>query len=217
MRVVERIGPLAPAFATVGASVCVSSLLLTTVPHALGPSQGVPPLKGETGPASVTVSPLKRLVPHGQSRVARAADHPIPAGPSRASTTPTPSSPSVPTQVSPIGTPSHTTTPPPPALPGPTPAPPAASPPVSVTVAAPPTDKRKPAKDTSKPGWGHGDPNHDHTGPPGKGSKNQKNQQTPPAQAPPATQPTPPAPAPPATPGTEHGSPQSGKKKSGGR
>jgi hypothetical protein len=217
MRVVERIGPLAPAFATVGASVCVSSLLLTTVPHALGPSPGVPPLKGETRPASVTVSPLKRLVPHGQSRVARAAGHPIPAGPSRASTTSTPSSPSVPTQISPIGTPSPTTTPPPPALPSPTPAPPAASPPVSVTVATPPTDKRKPAKDTSKPGWGHGDPNHDHTGPPGKGSKDQKSQPTPPVPAPPASQPPPPVAAPPATPGAEHGSPQSGKKKSEGR
>jgi len=204
MRVVERIGPLAPAFATVGASVCVSSLLLTTVPHALGPSPGVPPLKGETRPASVAVSPLKRIVPHAKRHVARPADRPIPAGPTRAPTTSTPSSPSVPTQVSPIGTSSPPPTPPT-APPGPTPAPPAASPPVSVTVAAPPTDKRKLPKDTSRPGWGHGDPNHGHTGPPGKGSKDQKNQ------------PTPPVAAPPATPGTDHGSPQSGKKKSGGR
>ena len=217
MRVVARIGPLAPAFATVGASVCVSSLLLTTVPHALGPSPGAPPLKGETRPAIVAVSPLKRLGPHGQSRVARPADHPIPTGPARAPTTSTPSSPSVPTQVSPIGASSPTPTPPPPVPPSATPASPAASPPVSVTVAAPPNDKPKLPKDTSKPGWGHGDPNHDHTGPPGKGSKDQKNQPTPRAPAPPATQPTPPVPAPPATPGTEHGSPQSGKKKSEGR
>jgi len=217
MRVVERIGPLAPAFATVGASLCVSSLLLTTVPHALGPSPGVPPLKGETRPASVAVSPLKRLVPHARNRVARPADRPIPAGPTRASTTSTPSSRNVSTQVSPIGTSSPAPTPPPPAPPGPTPAPPAASPPVTVTVAAPPTDKRKLPKDTSKPGWGHGDPNHGHTGPPGKGSKDQKSQPTPPVPAPPASQPPPPVAAPPATPGAEHGSPQSGKKKSEGR
>ena len=50
--------------------------------------------------------------------------------------------------------------PPPPPRPGPPPPPPAPSPP-------PPS--AAPAEST-KPGWGCGDPNHTHTGPPGKGS-----------------------------------------------
>jgi len=202
MRVVERIGPLVPAVATVGASVCVSSLLLTTVPHALGPPPGVPPLKSQTRLASVSVSPLKKLVSH--SRVARSGDGRSSTEPARASNTLSRSSSRVPTQVS-----QGVSPPPPPAPPSPPspPTPPAAppvTPPGSVTVAAASTDKRKRPKPTTRPGWGNGDPNHDHTGPPGKASKGQKDQTTPPQAAPPAT------------PATEHGSPQGGGKKSEG-
>jgi hypothetical protein len=200
IRVVERIGPLVPALATVGASVCVSSLLLTTVPHALGPPPGVPPLKNEARPASVSLSPLTQPVSH--SRVARSADHGSPARPARAPTTLTPSSRRVPTPVS-----QGASRPPPPAPPSPPspPTPPAApsvTPPAAVTVTAASTGKPKRPKDTTRPGWGHGDPNHDHTGPPGKPAKDQKDQTTPPQAAPPAT------------PGTEHGSPQGVEKKS---
>ncbi|HYY63778.1 MAG TPA: hypothetical protein VE688_04140 [Gaiellaceae bacterium] len=39
------------------------------------------------------------------------------------------------------------------------------TPPPSVPVVQASADKG------SRPGWGHGDPNHDHTGPPGKGPK----------------------------------------------
>ena len=72
--------------------------------------------------------------------------------------------------------------------------------PAPVTVAQATTDKGKPPKDGSKPGWGNGDPNHDHTGPPGKESKNQ------------ATSPGLPEPA--AAASDQHGSDQNGEKKS---
>jgi hypothetical protein len=49
---VARIGPLLPAFATVGASLCASSLLLTTGPQALGPPPVVPPLTTKVGVSS---------------------------------------------------------------------------------------------------------------------------------------------------------------------
>jgi len=201
MRVVERIGPLVPAIATVGASVCVTSLLLTTVPHALGPPPRVPPLKSAARPASVSVSPLTHLVSH--SRVARSPEHRSSAGPARASNKLTPPSRPVSTQVSQGASPPPPAPPSPPSLPTP-PAAPSVTPPASVTVAPATPDKPKRPKDTTRPGWGHGDPNHDHTGPPGKASKGQKDQTTPPQAAPPAT------------PATEHGSPQGGGKKSEG-
>ena len=106
-------------------------------------------------------------------------------------------------QVSPVGAsaaplPSPPT--PPPSPPSPPPAPAVAPAPAPVTVAQATTDKGKPPKDGSKPGWGNGDPNHDHTGPPGKQSKNQ------------ATSPGPPEPA--AAASDQHGSDQNGEKKS---
>src|SRR6266566_6361084 len=62
--VVERIGPLVPAFATVGASICVSSLLLSTGPQALGPPLVVPPLTREVGRiAASLLLPAQRLSP----------------------------------------------------------------------------------------------------------------------------------------------------------
>jgi hypothetical protein len=199
MRVVERIGPLVPAIATVGASVCVTSLLVTTVPHALGPPPGVPPLKSPARPASVSVSPLTHLVSH--SRVARSPEHRSSARPARASNTLTPPSRPVPTQVSQGASPPARPAPPSPPSPPAPPAAPSVTPPASVTVAPATPDKPKRPKDTTRPGWGHGDPNHDHTGPPGKSTKGQKDQTTPPQAAPPATP-------------TEHGSPQGVAKKS---
>jgi hypothetical protein len=199
MRVVERIGPLVPAIATVGASVCVTSLLLTTVPHALGPPPGVPPLESPARPASVSVSPLTHLVSH--SRVARSPEHRRSARPARASNTLTPPSRPVPTQVSQGASPPPPAPTSPPSPPTP-PAAPSVTPPASVTVAPATPDKPKRPKDTTRPGWGHGDPNHDHTGPPGNPAKGQKDQTTPPQAGPPAT------------PGTEHGSPQGVEKKS---
>src|SRR5207244_3453243 len=121
-RMVARIGPVVPAFTTVAASVCASSLLFATGPRALEPP------------------------------------------------------------------------------PSPPPAPAVAPAPAPVTVAQATTDKGKPPKDGSKPGWGNGDPNHDHTGPPGKESKNQ------------ATSPGLPEPA--AAASDQHGSDQNGEKKS---
>ena len=67
--------------------------------------------------------------------------------------------------------------PPPPASPQPPPPPPPTPPPPP----APPSPPQLPsapvvqttADKGSRPGWGRGDPNHTHTGPPGKGSKSE--------------------------------------------
>jgi hypothetical protein len=65
---------------------------------------------------------------------------------------------------------------PPPAPPPSPPAPPAVAPtPPSVSIVQTAADKG------SRPGWGHGDPNHDHTGPRGKGPE---------PEAPPSAAPT---------------------------
>ena len=67
--------------------------------------------------------------------------------------------------------------------PTPAPTPPTAQPPAQSTTAesAPPTTPQPaPAQqgtegtETGKPGWGHGDKNHDHGGPPGDGEKHDK-------------------------------------------
>ena len=85
--------------------------------------------------------------------------------------------------------PKHDSTqPPPPARPQP-PAPPTSppssppSPPASppVTPPSPPAIVQTTADQGSRPGWGHGDPNHAHTGPRGKGPK---------SEAPPTVAPT---------------------------
>jgi hypothetical protein len=194
---VERIGPLVPAFATVGASVCASTLFLTTLPHTLGPSSPVvPPLSREVERVVVSLSPPTQLLARGRSRVTRPAERRSLPTPTRRSATSRPSSHSVSTQVRPIGAPA----PLPPALKTP-PAPPVALPPPSAPPEQASAGKRKPPKDTNKPGWGRGDPNHDHTGPPGKGAKAQENQ--------PAT----PGSVPPVAAGNQHGSSQNGEKK----
>jgi hypothetical protein len=76
-----------------------------------------------------------------------------------------PTHPTSPPPAPPPAPPSPPPPPPPPPPPSPPP-PPAVTPPPSVPVIQASADKG------SRPGWGHGDPNHDHTGPPGKGPKN---------------------------------------------
>jgi len=193
--IVERIGPLVPAFATVGASICVSSLLPSTGPQALGPPLVVPPLTRVVGRIAASLSlPAQRLSP-GRSEAARPAEHRSLSAPPRrlASSTSYRSSGEVP----PVGA----LPAPPPAPPVTPPAPAVTPPPAPVPVVRASTDKRKP-KDTSKPGWGHGDPNHDHTGPPSKGSKGQKDEATFPPTGPWLAT------------GDQHGSAQQGEKKS---
>jgi hypothetical protein len=200
-RTVARIGPFVPAFATVGASVCVSSLLLATEPQALGPSPVVPPLTREVGRIVASLSPSAQLLSRGRGPAARPADRRTLSAPARVRATSPPSSHRVSRQVSRVGAPSAT----PPPAPSPPSPPPVARSPASAPVAQAPTDKGKPPKGTNKPGWGHGDLSHDHTGPPGKGSKGQTNQPTP-------------APAGPAVAaGARQGSVQNGEKKSTGR
>jgi hypothetical protein len=196
---VERIGPLVPAFATVGASVCVSSLFLATVPHVLGPPPVVPPLTREAERVVVSLSPPAQLLSHGRSRVAHPADRRSLSAPARGSVTSTPSSHHVSRPVSPIGA-----SPPLPLPPNPPSAPPVTLPPPSVPPAQPSANTGKRPKDSNKPGWGHGDPNHDHTGPPGKGPKGQGQ----------ANQPTTAGEGPPVAAGDQHGSSQNAEKKS---
>jgi hypothetical protein len=202
-RMVARIGPVVPAFATVAASVCASSLLFATGPRALEPPPVVPPLTREVGRVVASLSPPSQTFTRGRGPAARPVKRRSVSAPLRrlATATPTPHRSS--RQVSPVGAsaaplPSPPT--PPPSPPSPPPAPAVAPAPAPVTVAQATTDKGKPPKDGSKPGWGNGDPNHDHTGPPGKESKNQ------------ATSPGPPEPA--AAASDQHGSDQNGEKKS---
>jgi hypothetical protein len=86
--------------------------------------------------------------------------------------------------------------PPPPPTPPPSPPPPPAPPPSPPPPASPPTRAvsvvRAPASKGERPGWGKGDRNHDHTGPPAAPP-------TPPPPTPP-TPPTPPQPPQPQTP-----------------
>jgi hypothetical protein len=162
---VERFGPLVPAIATAGASVCVSSLLLATGPQTLGPQSVVPPLTSEAGRVVASLSPPASTSSVGKSRVAPPTNRRSLSSPARAPAPSAPPSHRPSTQVSPIGA-----SPPPPQLhPSPPPTLPATGPTASSPAVQASTGK-------GKPGWGYGDPNHDHTGPPGKGANRQKSQ-----------------------------------------
>jgi hypothetical protein len=181
-QMVARIGPLLPAFATVGASVCASSLLLTTGPQALGPPPVVPPLTTKVGRVVASFSPPAQPLSRSRGPAARPADRRSLSAPAPRSATSTPTSRLSSRPVSPVGA-SKAPQPPPPS-PTST-APPVTPPPRSVPIPRVSTEKEKRPKDGNKPGWGQGDPNHDHTGPPGKGPTGQKNQATSTPAAPP--------------------------------
>ena len=198
-QMVAGIGPLLPAVATVGASVCTSSLLLTTGPQVLGPPPVVPPLTTKVGRVVASFSPPAQHLSRSRGPAARPADRRSLSAPAPRSATSTPTSRGSSRPVSPPAASKA----PQPSLPSPaSTAPPVTPPPASVPIPKVSTDKEKRSKDENKPGWGHGDPNHDHAGPPGKGSKGQENQAT-----------TTPA-APPVPEGDKHGSGQNGGKKS---
>jgi hypothetical protein len=198
-QMVARIGPLLPAFATVGASVCTSSLLLTTGPQALGPPPVVPPLTTKVGRVVASFSPPAQPLSRSRGPAARPADRRSLSAPAPRSATSTPTSRGSSRPPSPVGAAKA----PPPSAPSPaSPAPPVTRPPASVPIPKVSTDKEKRPKEGAKPGWGHGDPNHDHAGPRGKGAKGQENQAT-----------TTPAP-PPVPEGDQHGPSQNGGKKS---
>jgi hypothetical protein len=218
---VERIGPLVPAVATVGASVCATSLLLATGPQAVESPPVVPPLTREVGRVVASLSPPAQLLSRGRGPTARRVERRSLSAPPHGLASSPPTSYRSSGQAS---RPVRASSPPAPSPPSPLPAPPVTPAPAPVTVVQGTTYKQKRPKDASKPGWGHGDPNHDHTGPPGKGSKGQQNQPTSPGAGPPGqeskgqqNQPTSPGAGPPATPGGQHGSPQNGDKKSAGR
>jgi hypothetical protein len=206
-RMVERIGPLVPAFATVGASVCVSSLLLTTGRQALVPQPLVPPVREVGRVVAALPPPAQRLsrgqrpatrsagLSRGRRPATRAAGHRI--APARESAAPTPNSHASSRRVRRVG-----------ARAAPPPSPPS-RPPTSVTpqptsepAAQAPAEKGKRPKDRKRPGWGNGDRNHDHTGPPGNGSEGELSRAKT-ARA-----------GPPVAADDQHGSSQNGAKKS---
>ena len=211
-RAFERIGPLVPALATVGASICVSSLLLAPGPQTpLGPHPVVPSFTTKVGHVVAALSPPAQPRSRRRGLVA-----PSPVSRSLSATAPRSATstanlhPSL-SQVGRLEAPPASPSPPAPSSP---PSPPAAPPvtpqPAPEPVTQAPTQNEKRPKDGSRPGWGHGDPNHDHTGPPGQASKGQKNNQTTVAPAAPV------APVPPAAPGDQHAPHQNGEKKSPG-
>ena len=231
---VERIGPFVPAFATVGASVCASFLLLPTGPLTFGPRSVGPPLTRESGRIVASLSPPAQVLPGGRGPLAPPRDRRRLASPAHGSATSAPASQHSRKQVSRVGAPA--------APPHPTPSTPPAPP---VTPPAPPVTIRT-ASEPVKPGWGHGDRNHVHTGPPGRRASGRKKQPTPaPAGPPVATlaqpsavqngekkstgspgkgssglknQPKPAPPQPPVAAATpQHGPVQNGEKKSTGR
>jgi len=95
-----------------------------------------------------------------------------PSGSPRPSPTPTPAPSPTPPSTPPSGSGAATvtTTTRPAPSPPPTPTPPAAQPPETTPPpSTPETPTPPPGEDQTRPGWGHGDKNHTHTGPPKKG------------------------------------------------
>src|ERR671924_242384 len=102
---------------------------------------------------------------------------PAPAAPGSSSSPPPPTaSPSTPPPSPPPPPPSPPAKPPAPGTPSapkpsspPPPSPPAPSPPAPKPPPPPPGPPPTPSDTSTKPGWGCGDENHTHSGPPGKG------------------------------------------------
>jgi hypothetical protein len=203
-RAVERIGPLVPALATVGASICASSLLLAPGPQTLEPHPVVPSFTSEAGRVVASLpppaQPPSRVRPRGPSSPDRRSR----SAPAQALATSTPNLHRSSRQGGRLEASAPPPLPPPPSPPSPPPSPPVTPQPNPEPVTQPPTQNEKRSKDGSRPGWGHGDPNHDHTGPPGKGSKRQENKAT-------TIEAEAPAPM-----GDQHGPHQNGDKKSPG-
>jgi hypothetical protein len=130
-----------------------------TVPHKAAAIRHVAPRVVVNRAPGVSTALASRPVRISQSPIATpVAQPPKP--------TPTPKPTPAPTPPQPTTT---TTTPPPP----PTSTTPAAAPVEQVASSPPQTTTTTPSEtassDDSKPGWGNGDKNHDHTGPGGKG------------------------------------------------
>jgi hypothetical protein len=180
-RVVERIGPLVPALATVGASICASSLLLAPGPQTLEPHAVVPSFTREAGRVVASLPPPAQPPSRVRAPVARSPGRRSLSAAARVSAA---STPNLHRSSSQVGRPAASATPPPsppsppPSPPSPPPSPPVTPQPTPEPVTQAPTQNEKPPKDGSRPGWGHGDPNHDHTGPPSKGSKRQEDKPT---------------------------------------
>jgi hypothetical protein len=144
----------------------LASAPLPTAPRAAQPSA---PAKHAT-PTPVKVTPRAKPAPKPRPKPKPApAPAPVPTPaptpqPTPAATAPASQPPAAATPAPPAVTPVHGPTPAPTPAPTPTPAQPTPSQPTPSTPSSTP-----PASDSSRPGWGWGDKNHDHTGPPSHG------------------------------------------------
>jgi outer membrane biosynthesis protein TonB len=143
--------PVASATATAAAGATGSGAAPAAPPSA--PPQQPPPSGPAPTPPTAPVAP------------------PTAPPPAPAPTPQPPAAPSAPSAPAPTAAPSPPKPRPKP-KPAPTPAPPApAAPSESPQPSTPPGT---PSTETSKPGWGKGDENHDHTGPPGANESDKK-------------------------------------------
>ena len=134
------------------------------------------PAAGATGPGEAPTAPPVVPPPSAPSPPAPAPTPPTPpvAPPTPPEPAPNPgppTAPSAPSAPAPAPAPS-----PPKPKPKPAPKPPAPAPatPTQPSGSPQPSTPGGPSTETSKPGWGKGDENHDHTGPPGANESDKK-------------------------------------------
>jgi hypothetical protein len=215
-RTVERVVPLLPAVAAVGVSVCASSLVFTNPPPPVGAGPLVTPAVRHVGrvlaqPVLLTPPSPRRPAaasrPSGVRGLTARARQALATKPSPEARLPVNASPSPPP-------PAPTPTSPPPAPPAvASPPPPAPAPTVQTSTVQAATPQAG-----SKPGWGRGDRNHDHAGPPGQASKGKDGKSAPaPPPPPPSPPPSSPQPPPPVPAADTHGNDRKGDKKSPGK
>jgi outer membrane biosynthesis protein TonB len=119
----------------------------------------VPPPSASPPPAPAPTPPTPPVAP------------PTPPAPAPAPNPGPPAAPSAPSAPAPTAAPSP---PKPKPKPAPKPAAPAPATPAQPSGSPEPSTPGAPSTETSKPGWGKGDENHDHTGPPGANGSDKK-------------------------------------------
>jgi hypothetical protein len=153
------------------------------VPNAHAPTRRHPKVRRATSahaaaasPSGTSFSGTKSASSSRQLASATASAQAATNSSSTASPTPTQKGPGHPKHHSPPHPPKPPAPPPspPPSPPSPPPSPPSppAPPPVTPTPPAAPIVQTT-ADKGRRPGWGHGDPNHQHSGPPGKGRQSE--------------------------------------------
>ena len=144
---------------------------VASVPAAAGPTGSneapAPPRGGSPPPPSQPPAPAPAPTPPAPSAPPAPAPTPTPPPPAAPAAPAAPTAaPSSPPSAGPTATPAPKPKPHPKPAPAPVPAPAPAPAPAPPSPTPPPTPAAPPSSDT-KPGWGNGDKNHDHSGPPG--------------------------------------------------